>query len=164
LWTAICPISGSGLSPACCQPICLSRLCLLKYHEKFISLLLSPSLVQQLVGHLLFQASFTKISCRDLLLALPFFSCVLSDYFPICCMSFSVPCVLFSFVFFFSVGWGSVCPGVMLVYPRGRCGNTTCCLFAHLLVCISQAGLVLVSGDERALLFSQCDMVWRGFA
>jgi hypothetical protein len=23
----------------------------------------------------------------------------------------------------------------MLIYPRGVCGNTECCLFAHLLVC-----------------------------
>jgi hypothetical protein len=31
LWTATCPISGSGLSPACCWPFCLSSLCLLKF-------------------------------------------------------------------------------------------------------------------------------------
>jgi hypothetical protein len=27
--------------------------------------------------------------------------------------------------------------GAMLVYPRGSCGDTKCCLFAHLLVCVS---------------------------
>jgi hypothetical protein len=31
--------------------------------------------------------------------------------------------------------------GTILVYHRGSCGNTTCCLIAHLLFYISQAGL-----------------------
>jgi hypothetical protein len=43
--TATCPISGSNLSPACCQSFCLSRLCLLKVHKKISSLLLPLSLV-----------------------------------------------------------------------------------------------------------------------
>jgi hypothetical protein len=34
----------------------------------------------------------------------------------------------------------SLSRGAMPVYPRGGCGSTTCHLFAHLLVCISQAG------------------------
>jgi hypothetical protein len=33
-----------------------------------------------------------------------------------------------------------------------------CCLFAHLLVCISQEVLELVSGDTGAFLFSQYNM------
>jgi hypothetical protein len=45
LWTAICPISGSGLSPARCQPFCLSSLCLLNVPVEISSLPLSPSLV-----------------------------------------------------------------------------------------------------------------------
>jgi hypothetical protein len=35
--------------------------------------------------------------------------------------------------------------------------------FAHQLVCISQAGLEQASGSTGALLFSQCNMVWRSF-
>jgi hypothetical protein len=46
----------------------------------------------------------------------------------------------------------------MLVYPRDSCGNTTCHLFAHLLVCISQAGLELASDGEGTLLVSQYNM------
>jgi hypothetical protein len=33
LWSAICPASGSGLSPTCCQPSCLSSFCLLIVHR-----------------------------------------------------------------------------------------------------------------------------------
>jgi hypothetical protein len=43
LWTVICPISGSSLSPAHCQPICLSSLCLLKVRMEISSLLLPAS-------------------------------------------------------------------------------------------------------------------------
>jgi hypothetical protein len=53
--------------------------------------------------------------------------------------------------------------GALLVYPRGSCGNTACHLFAHLFVCISQAGLELASGGTGALLFSQCNVAWRSF-
>jgi hypothetical protein len=56
---------------------------------------------------------------------------------PFCYMSFSVPCFLFSF---FSPRWGHTVHRAMLVYPRVGCGNTTCHLFAHLLVCVSQEG------------------------
>jgi hypothetical protein len=38
LWTATCPISGSGLSPARCQRFCLSSLCLLKVCAEIRSL------------------------------------------------------------------------------------------------------------------------------
>jgi hypothetical protein len=43
LWTTTCPISGSGLSPAHCQPSCLSSLCLLKVNIEISSLPLTPS-------------------------------------------------------------------------------------------------------------------------
>jgi hypothetical protein len=39
LWTAICPTSNIGLSPACCRHFCLSSLCLLKVHLEISSLL-----------------------------------------------------------------------------------------------------------------------------
>jgi hypothetical protein len=31
LWTDICPISGSNLSPSHCRPFCLSSICLMKF-------------------------------------------------------------------------------------------------------------------------------------
>jgi hypothetical protein len=53
---------------------------------------------------------------------------------------FSAACLLFSWLFsLFSPGWGSACPGAMLIWPRVVCGSTMYCL-AHLVVCFSQAG------------------------
>jgi hypothetical protein len=51
----------------------------------------------------------------------------------------------------------------MLVYPRGGRGSTVCCLFAYLLVCVSQEDLELMSGRTEDLLVSQCNMAWRSF-
>jgi hypothetical protein len=51
----------------------------------------------------------------------------------------------------------------MLVYPRDSCGNTACCLFAHMLVCIAQTGLEPASGSMEVLPFSQCNVEWRRF-
>jgi hypothetical protein len=122
LWTAVCPISDSGLSPAHCLPFCLSSVCLL-----------------------------------DQLLDPPHFSTALRVPGPLCCMSFLVPCLLFSFFFFCMLRVKSA-QGATLVYPMGGCGSIACRLFAHLLVCVSQAGLELVSGGVGALLFSQCNV------
>jgi hypothetical protein len=58
----------------------------------------------------------------------------------LCVFYFSAACLLFSLFFSFFPGWGSVCPGGLLICPRLVCGSTACCLFAHLVVCISQAG------------------------
>jgi hypothetical protein len=55
---------------------------------------------------------------------------------------------------FFFVGGGQSVQGAMLIYPRGSCWSIACRLFAHLLVCISQAGLKLASGGMGALLVS----------
>jgi hypothetical protein len=94
----------------------------------------------------------------------PFFSALKAPC-PLCCVSFSVPCLLFSFVLllFFLQGGDQSVQRALLAYPRGGCGSTACCLFAHLLVCISQAGLELVSGGMGALLVSQCNVTWRSF-
>jgi hypothetical protein len=71
LWTATCSISGCSLSPTCCQPFCLSSFCLLKVHVEISNLLLLlPSPV-----HL--QNPTHSAAC-----------------------SFSVPYLLFSFLFF----------------------------------------------------------------
>jgi hypothetical protein len=73
-------------------------------------------------------------------------SLVHSVHLALCCVSFSVPCLLFSFCFC-GVGGQSV-HRAMLVYPRGSCGNTIWRLFAHLLVCISKQ------------VWSQCLVAW----
>jgi hypothetical protein len=67
------------------------------------------------------------------------------------------------FITIFSQGGGQSVQGALLVYPNGGCGNTSCCLFAYLLVCFSQVGLELPSGGAGALLFSQCNVVGRSF-
>jgi hypothetical protein len=75
-------------------------------------------------------------------------------------------CSLFQFLIYYSVflgGRGQSVQGTMLVYPKGGCGSTVCRLFAHLLVCVSQAGLELASSHSGALLVSQYNIVWRSF-
>jgi hypothetical protein len=54
-------------------------------------------------------------------------------------MSFSIFCLLFSCFSLILWGRGQSFQGALLVYPRSGCGDIVCCLFAHLLVCISQA-------------------------
>jgi hypothetical protein len=70
----------------------------------------------------------------------------------------------FCFLFFCRAG-GSVCPGGYTGFSQGWLWE-----YHMLLICslvslrnISQAGLELVSGGAGALLFSQCNMVWRSF-
>jgi hypothetical protein len=53
---------------------------------------------------------------------------------------FIIQYFLFWFVFFCGAGVSLCSHGAVLVYPRGGCGSTTCSLFTHLLICISQAG------------------------
>jgi hypothetical protein len=78
----------------------------------------------------------------------------------------SVACP-FQFLVYYSVfflwGGSQSVQGAMLVYPRRSCGNTACRLFAHLLVCFSQAGLEPASVSVGALLVSQCNMARRSF-
>jgi hypothetical protein len=76
-------------------------------------------------------------------------------------MFFLVPYLSFSF--FFLWGTDQSDQGAMLVCSRGIRRNIACHLFAHLLVCVSQAGLEPVSDGVCALLFSQCNMAWRSF-
>jgi hypothetical protein len=96
---------------------------------------------QRLITHLLstllyFPSLFTKSYRGEQLLAPPPFSDALRAPRPSAVCSFSVLCLLFSWFFFFVAGGGGQSvQGAMLVYPKGGCGNTTWCLFAHLLVC-----------------------------
>jgi hypothetical protein len=133
LWTTICPISGSGLSPTHRQPFYLSSLCLLNICVEISSL---PSPLLQ-CG----QGTLPSLLCVPFLF-LVHYSC---------------------FFFFFLQGNGLSVQGAMLVYTMGSCGNTICNLFTHLLICVSQAGLEPVSGSMGTLLCSQCHMVWRSF-
>jgi hypothetical protein len=87
LWTAIFPISGRSLSPAHCRPFCLSSLCLLKVCMEISSLPLPPSPVHS-------EHPAPSAAC-----------------------SFSVPCLLFCFSFFFA-GWGvSLSRGLRWFWP-----------------------------------------------
>jgi hypothetical protein len=83
---------------------------------------------------------------------------------PLLCVLFSSLFIIIFFVFlFFLQGRDQTVQGATLVYPRDTCGNTACHLLAHLLVCISQAGLEPASGSVAPLLFSQCNVAWRSF-
>jgi hypothetical protein len=61
---------------------------------------------------------------------------------PLCYMSFFFQLLVYYSVcfFLFSLGGSQSVQGAMLICPRVVCGSTTCHLFAHLVVCISQAG------------------------
>jgi hypothetical protein len=61
-------------------------------------------------AHLPFSALFIESSCRVQFLAPLPFSSALRAPPTLCCVSFSVPCLLSSFFFFFVV-LGSICPG-----------------------------------------------------
>jgi hypothetical protein len=92
LWTAICLISGSSLSPIHCRPFCLSSHCLLKVHAEISSLLLPPSPVHP-------EHPIHSAAC-----------------------SFSVPCLLFNFFWWARVslsrGLCWLIPGVAVEIPR----------------------------------------------
>jgi hypothetical protein len=66
---------------------------------------------------------------------------------------------LFRFFFFLFAGWGLVCPGGYAGLAQGWLWEYRVLLIAHLLVCISQAGLEPVSGGAGDLLVSQCNVV-----
>jgi hypothetical protein len=67
-----------------------------------------------LLALLPFQSLFTESSHGDQLLTPELFSGAPEHPAPLCCVSFSVPCLLFSLVFVF-VGWG-------VSLPRGLSG------------------------------------------
>jgi hypothetical protein len=144
--------ADSSLSLTHCQPFCLSSHCLLKVRVEISSLLLPPSLVQQLItcplsAHLPLQSLFIDSLCIDQLFALSP-SPVLSEHpAPSAECSFSVPCLLFSF-WFFLLGGGQSILGAMLVYPRVAVGILCA---AYLLICLSASS---------KQVWSQCLAVW----
>jgi hypothetical protein len=96
----------------------------------------------------------TESSCGDHLLASPPFSGVLTASTPSAVCSFSVSCLLFSFVG--EGGRGSVCPWGYAGLSQGwlwECHMMFICSPVGLLD-VSQAGLEPVSGSMGALLFS----------
>jgi hypothetical protein len=152
---------------------------------------LPPSLVERLVCQLHLQSLFTESSCRKQSLPLPllWWRGLPAGYFCRLCLlkvcagrsflflppslvhsknpALSTACP-FQFLVYYSVvfgrSWGQSVQGAMLVYPRSGCGSTTCCLFAHLLVCVSQARLEPTPGGRGDPLVSQCNVLWRSFA
>jgi hypothetical protein len=116
--TALLPLSGE----ACCMSATVASLAHLKLT------------VGSHQFHLLWQACLFKVRMG----ACPF-PFVRSSRHP----ALFATCPFQFFVFysvFFPQGRSRTVQGAMLVYPRGGCGDTTCHLFAHLLVCVSQAG------------------------
>jgi hypothetical protein len=81
-----------------------------------------------LLALLPFQSLFTESFHGDQLLATPTFSGVLTAPHPLCCMFFSVPCLLFSFL------WSerSVCPGGYTGLSQGWLWEYHVMLVAHL--------------------------------
>jgi hypothetical protein len=66
----------------------------------------------------------------------PLLLCVLRPPCPLCSMFFfSFLFIIQGFFFFCRAGGGQSVQEAMLVYTKGGCGNITCHLFAHLLVC-----------------------------
>jgi hypothetical protein len=84
-----------------------------------------------------FQSLFTESLCGDQFLTPSPFSSVLRQPWPLCCVFFfsSLFIIQLGFLVFFQGVGGQSVQGTMLFYPRGGCANTTCCLFAHLLIC-----------------------------
>jgi hypothetical protein len=78
------------------------------------------------------------------------------------CINFRVLGLICLFIIqFFLWGGGHSVQEAMLTFPRGGCGITGCCLFAHLLVC--QAGWELVPGGAGALLVSPYAVHWGSY-
>jgi hypothetical protein len=98
--------------------------------------------------------------CRSALCPFPFSSALRAPR-SLCWVFLFSSLFIIQFLVFFA-GWGSVYPGGYAGLPQGSCGNSVCCLFAHLFICIFQAGLEPVSGSVGDLLFSQCNMVCAG--
>jgi hypothetical protein len=103
------------------------------------------------------QPLFTESSHRHQHLVPPTFSSVLSASCPLCCVL--VFSSLFLVQFFFSA------QGSMLVYPRCGWGNTAWCLALTCLVCQMSPKQVWSQclAAVGALLYSQCNMVWKSF-
>jgi hypothetical protein len=69
-------------------------------------------------------------------------------------------CLLFSFIFLFSLGGVWSVQQAMLIWPRVVCGSTMCHL-AHLVVCVFPSGLGSGFWRVGALLVSPFNMKWR---
>jgi hypothetical protein len=133
-------VGCSVLLPTHCQPFCLSSLCLLEVRMDISSLLLPTSPVHS-------EHSAPSSVC-----------------------SFSVPCLLFSlfsFFFLFCRAGGVSLSRRLCWFISGFAGSLWD--YCMLLICspvglldVSQAGLELVS-VIGALLFSQCNVLWRSF-
>jgi hypothetical protein len=106
----------------------------MNFVDHYLSYFSQWLITHTLSARLPFQSLFTGSLCGDQLLALPHSLVHLEHPAPSAACSFSVPCLLFSFVLFFFQGRGQSVHGAMLVYLRGSCGNAICHIFAHLLV------------------------------
>jgi hypothetical protein len=102
--------------------------CYLPYfRQQLITRLLSALLPFQLFVYWKFE--WRSVLCPSLLL-----QCTFSSSVPLLCVSFQFFVYCLVFFFFFCRG-ESICPGAMLVYPRGGWGNTVWYLALACLVC-----------------------------
>jgi hypothetical protein len=129
-----CPsplLQGSGLSTI----YFYLSLCLLKFRVESWP---SPLLQCRGLSAMYFcRFCLLKVHAECSSLPLPLLQCTQSTLPSLLCALFSS---LFIIQGFFLQGRDQSVQGAMLVCPRGGCGNTVCHLFAHLFVCISQAG------------------------
>jgi hypothetical protein len=123
----------------------------------------------QLITHLLsvllpFQDLFTESLHRNQLLAPPPFSGALTALHPFHCMFLFSSLFIIQFGFFFAGQGVSLSEGLCWFIPGMAVGTPcdSCCSPVGLLN-VSQANLEPVSGGMGALLFSQCNVVWRSF-
>jgi hypothetical protein len=108
-----------------------------------------------LSARLPFQTLFTESSGGDQLLAPPRFSSALTAPCSLCIFFFSFLIIIQGFL------WGE-----WLVCPGGYAGLSQVWLWEYCMMLgadVSQADLELASAGVGALLFSQCNIVWRSF-
>jgi hypothetical protein len=160
LWTTICPISGSSSSSAYCQPATFAVSVYWKFMQRAAPCLSLILQWRELLGGYFCKLCLLKVHVEISYFPLP--PSLVHSKHP----TLSAACVLLSSLFIIQLflwGGSQSVQGALLVYPRGGCGSTACCLFSYPLVCISQAGLELVSGGTGVLLFSQCNVAWKSF-
>jgi hypothetical protein len=115
--------------------------------------------VEKVAIWLFFQALFIESLSGERLLASP--PSLVSSKHP--ALSTACPFQFLAYSVFFCGARGRLSRRLGWFIPGVAVGVACAAYFAHLLVCVSQAGLALASGGTGALLFFQCNVVWKSF-